>query len=498
MEAIILILSILVIFFFFCNRSNKKKYRNTNKKLTELRADFESYDIASIDVAQDRLNDINKKVVSAESRYKSLQNVINADSEKEEELRKKNEDAEHKLLLQKNKIVKCKDLYNAIQSTITRFYESQYINYHFPILSKEDNEFLDSFAPSVILSLNSMNYQDLRKKFLNNQKQINELLDSVKTNYTTKTNQAIYQLMVMALSAELQNILTKLKYGKLDEGLQDVNTVITKYIIIAEAGNQQLVGSIKKFIYTLQSLYEDAVKIEYEYYIKREQARQEQIALKARMKEEREEQRRLKEQEQHMLKEQEKYLNEKERLETNLNEATSEEDKAIIMEAIAQIDTQLSEIDTKKEEIVKLQHGKAGNVYIISNIGSFGENVFKIGMTRRLDPQERIDELGSASVPFGFDVHSFIFSEDASELETELHRRLNDSRVNKVNRRKEFFNVTLDELEELVNEIYPSAEFKRTILAEEYRQSLSLTRNAFDFDAEDNNDNEEEEDIEAV
>ena len=103
-------------------------------------------------------------------------------------------------------------------------------------------------------------------------------------------------------------------------------------------------------------------------------------------------------------------------------------------------------------------------------------------MTRRLDPQERVDELGSASVPFEFDVHSFIFSEDAAGLEAELHRRLNNKRVNKVNRRKEFFSVSLDELEKLVNEIYPSAEFNRTMLAEEYRQSLSLSDNAFSID----------------
>lgn len=336
-----------------------------------------------------------------------------------------------------------------------------------------------------------MNYQDLKKKFLQNQKQINEVLESVKGNYTTKTNQAIFQLMVIALSSELQNILTKLRYGKLEDGLEEVNKLITKYVLIAEGGNQQLVNSFKKFIYTLQSLYEEAVRIEYEYYIKKEQSRQEQIALKARMREEREEQRRLKEQEQHMLAEQEKYLKEKERLQANLVNAENEEERNTINEAITKIEEQLEEIDEKKEEIIKLQHGKAGNVYIISNIGSFGDDVFKIGMTRRLDPQERIDELGSASVPFEFDVHSFIFSEDASSLETELHRRLNEQRVNKVNKRKEFFRVSLDELEELVNEIYPSAEFNRTILAEEYRQSISLTENAFtleDTAAEDDED----------
>ncbi len=92
---------------------------------------------------------------------------------------------------------------------------------------------------------------------------------------------------------------------------------------------------------------------------------------------------------------------------------------------------------------------KAGNVYIISNLGSFGDNVFKIGMTRRLDPMDRVNELGDASVPFKFDVHSFIFSDNAVDLEKTLHERLKNSRVNKVNARKEFFYITIDELENL-------------------------------------------------
>ena len=145
-----------------------------------------------------------------------------------------------------------------------------------------------------------------------------------------------------------------------------------------------------------------------------------------------------------------------------------------LKERLAQLEAQLKAVSEKKDEIVKLQNGKAGNVYIISNIGSFGENVYKIGMTRRLDPQDRVNELGNASVPFPFDVHSFIFSDDAVGLEGHLHKVLNDKRVNKVNLRKEFFKVSLDELEKLVEEIAPTAEFKRTILAEQYRQSLSI------------------------
>ncbi|OGL43974.1 MAG: hypothetical protein A2161_02305 [Candidatus Schekmanbacteria bacterium RBG_13_48_7] len=95
-------------------------------------------------------------------------------------------------------------------------------------------------------------------------------------------------------------------------------------------------------------------------------------------------------------------------------------------------------------------------------------------MTRRINPQDRVDELGDASVPFKFDVHSLIFSNNATELEYNLHKQLNNKKINKVNLRKEFFNTTIDELEDLVYSLEPSAEFNRTMLAEQYYQSMAV------------------------
>ena len=163
------------------------------------------------------------------------------------------------------------------------------------------------------------------------------------------------------------------------------------------------------------------------------------------------------------------------------------------------MEKQLSDVTLKKEEISNLQNGKAGNVYIISNLGSFGRNIFKIGMTRRLDPQDRVNELGSASVPFKFDVHSFIFSDDAVALENKLHQLLNEKRVNKVNLRKEFFYTSVKELEQIVADIDPTAEFKKTMVAEEFRQSQNNViyksipqpeDSSSDLDDEDEDENE--------
>ena len=105
-----------------------------------------------------------------------------------------------------------------------------------------------------------------------------------------------------------------------------------------------------------------------------------------------------------------------------------------------------------------------------------------------MEPQERVDELGSASVPFRFDVHSFIFSDDAVGLETKLHQTLNEKRVNKVNRRKEFFSIQIDELQKLVYELDPTASFTTTMVAEEFRQSQSGQVFTSDYTEEDTDD----------
>jgi hypothetical protein len=119
------------------------------------------------------------------------------------------------------------------------------------------------------------------------------------------------------------------------------------------------------------------------------------------------------------------------------------------------------------------QMTKVGHIYVISNIGAFGEDVVKIGMTRRLDPLDRVRELGDASVPFHFDVHAIIYSENAPQLENELHKKFNDRRLNRINNRKEFFKASLEEIESFVKE-HADAEIEFTKVAEarEYRETL--------------------------
>ena len=163
-------------------------------------------------------------------------------------------------------------------------------------------------------------------------------------------------------------------------------------------------------------------------------------------------------------------------LNLRLAETKDENEKNDILSQLEAANQNIKEYtDEEKELDYRLENLGAGYVYIISNIGAFGKDIFKIGVTRRLDPLERINELSSASVPFKFDVHALIFSYNAYQLETELHNKFSKNRVNKVNNRKEFFKVSIDDLEkELMNYKDLTIEFTKTPDAEEYNESLKI------------------------
>ena len=332
-------------------------------------------------------------------------------------------------------------------------------------------ENLDQLLPEQ--DLNCLTVKTLASKYRDVRKQIVTVCKTYEANYLTKTIRAVYRLMVMGLEAEFENVLYKLKYGTLDAAAASIRELTNKYYTIAADGNQTIAPTLKRFIAQIESLYLRAVDIEYEYYVQRERAKEEQCAIKEQMRQEAEERKRLEQERKKVEAEEDKYRLEIERIRVIMQEAHGSEIE-VLRTRLAEVEQMVAKVEERKAEIINLQNGKAGTVYIISNVGSFGDHVFKIGMTRRLEPQDRVDELGSASVPFPFDVHSFIFSDDAVSLEAMLHKELNDRRVNKINLRKEFFDVTVDELRELVARIDPTAPFRETALAEQYRQSQSI------------------------
>lgn len=439
--------------------------RNENEKLRQSNMDLQN---KLNSLGYNEYEQVQSQIQRQTTEISENNNLIDRLRSEINELTEKCSKEEKKLKTVTNKLNKSRELYKSIEHSIECFPLDMQITR----LSVNDTENLDELSPSVILKLHHMDIKDLRKAYRENEKQIERLLSLYSARYTTKANQTIYQLMVIALRAELQNILYNLKYEKLDDAIEQVKDISQKYLVIAGNGNQSIVSTLTKFIGEIEYLFINAVKIEYNYYVKKEQARQEQLAIREQMRQEAEERRALEAEKKKIENEELKYNTEIERVKAQM-ETASDEEIIKLNARILELQAQLSDIAIKKDTITNLQNGKAGNVYIISNLGSFGENMFKVGMTRRLNPQERVDELGSASVPFKFDVHSFIFSEDAVALEKSLHDALADKRVNKVNMRKEFFYTSVDELEELVASIDETAEFNKTMIAEEFRQSQS-------------------------
>lgn len=208
------------------------------------------------------------------------------------------------------------------------------------------------------------------------------------------------------------------------------------------------------------------------------------------VQEEKEEQRRIREQmreEEIALRELEKAQldaeKEEKRYAEALRKATEEAQRAVgekqqkLMWQVEELQRRLAEAKTNKERaIAQAQMTRSGHVYVISNVGSFGEHVYKIGMTRRLDPMDRVKELGDASVPFAFDVHAIIYSNDAPTLENKLHKLFDGRRVNLINHRKEFFRVTIDEIAQAVRENHGEIDMTLAAEAAEYRKTLAMLR----------------------
>lgn len=217
----------------------------------------------------------------------------------------------------------------------------------------------------------------------------------------------------------------------------------------------------------------DELRIAFEYQQKKQEEKEAQKAARAEMREAARLQKEIEAQRKKIEKEQTHYQTAYEKL---LKQLESDPNNDDLLQKKSEIESQLVDIDKAIKDIdYREANQRAGYVYIISNIGAFGENVYKIGMTRRLDPQDRIDELGDASVPFNFDVHAMIFSDDAPALEAALHKAFENRKLNMVNTRREFFNVTLDEIKEVIKKNFDkTVEFVDIPDAEQYRISQKM------------------------
>lgn len=197
-------------------------------------------------------------------------------------------------------------------------------------------------------------------------------------------------------------------------------------------------------------------------------------------REERAELARLAREEQKLLRDLEKAQEEEAYYEKLLNKAKAEAAKSVgpqldaYAEQIKALEKDLSDAHAKAERAKAMaEQTRSGYVYVISNIGSFGEGIVKIGLTRRLDPLDRVRELGDASVPFTFDVHAVIYNDDAPSLEKALHNAFEETRINTQNTRKEFFRASIEDVEAMVKQLAPAATFLKDVEAQEYRETVA-------------------------
>ena len=287
-------------------------------------------------------------------------------------------------------------------------------------------------------------------------------LEGSKAKGRTMTNRAI-KLTARAFNNECDAAVSNTRWNNVDRMEQRIEKA---YDAINKL-NQSSAVIISREYFQLKL---KELRLAYEYADKKQQEKEEQREIKRQMREEV----KLEQEKEKALKEEEKYNKLLEKAREDAEEATGEKLDSL-NEKIAQLSQDLKVAHERSERAKSMaEQTKRGHVYIISNIGSFGSDVYKIGMTRRLEPLDRVKELGDASVPFTFDVHAMIHSEDAPALESSLHKNFDQLRLNLVNTRKEFFRVTLSDIEEEVRKISPDSEFIETAEARDYRESQSI------------------------
>lgn len=278
----------------------------------------------------------------------------------------------------------------------------------------------------------------------------------------------IARLLMEAFNGECDEIVRKVTYSNVNKSLERIDK-------IAENVNKncQVVGISIPPRYI--ALKKNEVQLAFEFSQQKEEEKERLRILRAEAAEQKRVEREIEEKRKKLDKERKQYSSAYEKIQRRIE--TNADDKDLLDKA-ADLKQHLDDIDKAVKDVdYRAANQKAGFVYIISNVGSFGEGVYKIGMTRRLDPDERIKELSGASVPFGFDIHAMIFSDDAPKLEAALHNAFDDKKVNIVNQRKEFFRVSLQEIEDVVKANYDkTVEFTEAAPAEQYRISEELRK----------------------
>lgn len=350
-------------------------------------------------------------------------------------------------------------------------------------IKERDSElimFEENYRPTLVNSLIPLNIDDkltsseIKNKlviFKDKNKDLvkNKSVEFYKT-FDSKVEKLNLQKKILLLfNSEVAGLLNELTLG-------NINGIRNKIVISYERANKLFKNDGVQISRQYLEYKLNELDFNYQHLVKKNDEKEQRAAIKEQMIDEAKAQKELEKEQKRIEKEQRKFNNELDKTMKYLSKSTDSIQSEIYAEKIKELEAKIKELESDKADVTKrLANTRAGYVYVISNIGSFGDNVYKIGMTKRLNPLDRVNELGSASVPFKFDVHAMIFSDDAPTLENHLHKVFADKSVNKVNSRKEFFNVTLKEIEkEVLDNFDATVEFTEYAKAEEYRRSLEL------------------------
>lgn len=504
---------------------NWLKYKSENDAyIDNLSKELEYYK-SEIDLIRNRVEEycitdeeINKKKEIIEKLNKEFKNIQeNKTSEIEEQLQKKYEsisqelknDYEKLILYYENETEKIKNKYDIMNQDLEGNYIKQRLYYKdkgknlqkkYDTMAEELKENYDrliAYYKDEIESIkdeiekinsdciiqyysftdyNEMTAEDCKNKLSILKQKEKEMRNNGEDIYyksgfyeNKRTQQRIIRKILRTFNAECNNFIFNIKVKNIDIERK----------------------KIEKSFETLNKLYEDdgiclttdllELKLEqittiYTYGLKKQQEKEIQKAIKEQMTEEAKAQKEIEDAKKKVEKDLQQHLGEINRMMKYMQKTQIDAEKQLYIDKIKELKEKIKVLEANKEVITEREaNAKAGFVYIISNIGSFGENIYKIGMTRRLEPMDRIKELSSASVPFEFDVHAMIFSSNAPELETTLHKYFANYAVNKINPRKEFYNIDIDEIEKVVKENYnDTVQFTKIPIATEYRQTMNL------------------------
>lgn len=297
----------------------------------------------------------------------------------------------------------------------------------------------------------------------------NWTVDGSKSKGKKMTNDNIKQIL-RTFNTECENAIDRVKFNNIDSMKKRIEK---SFESLNKLNQTVLVGIRDEFLnLKIKELY-----LAYEYQVKKQEEKEEQKRIREDLREQVKLKKELEEAKKNVEKDLRHFKNALDSVMEQLNNKDLDEDqRQALVNKKLELESQINVLNNNLKDIdYRQENQKAGYVYVISNIGAFGENVYKIGMTRRLDPQERVDELGDASVPFNFDVHAMIFTEDAPALENALHKAFENRKLNMINRRREFFYVTLSEIEDVIKENFDkTVEFNRIAEAEHYRESVKI------------------------